>query len=149
MVRSLLVVPAVLGVALGCACGSSTSPTVPPTTAATAAPTATATPTAPPAATTGALSGTWTGQYSGTYSGTFTLTWQEAGSTLTGSIQLSNPPKTFGITGNVNGSAITFGAVGVATYSGTISGNTMSGQYQLPTANGNAGSGSWNASKSS
>jgi hypothetical protein len=80
MVRSLLAVSAVSGIALLSACGASTSPTTSPPTATRAA--VVATPTPPPAATTapaGALSGTWTGQYSGPFTGTFTLTWTQSG----------------------------------------------------------------------
>jgi hypothetical protein len=45
----------------------------------------------------------------------------------------------------VSSSAISFGAVGVVTYTGTVSGNSMSGSYK-DVANGQ--SGSWSASKS-
>lgn len=99
----------------------------------------------PTAAATVGLSGTWSGQYSGAYQGTFTLTWQQSGSNLSGTIMLSSPPVTLPITGNVQGNAIRFGAVGGVTYSGSVSGNSMSGTYQVPT--GSAG-GSWSASRS-
>jgi hypothetical protein len=47
----------------------------------------------------------------------------------------------------VQGGAIQFGTVGSAaiTYSGSVSGNSMSGTYQVA----NGGSGSWSASKTS
>ena len=108
------------------ACGASTATTTQtPTPAstpvstptATSAPTATPTP-APPAVN---LAGSWKGQYSGPFNGTFTLTWTQSGSTLAGTIVLSSPPNTVQITGNVGGSAITFGSVGGVAYSGTVS----------------------------
>src|SRR5579859_6194082 len=52
---------------------------------------------------TSALSGKWSGQYSGAYQGTFTLSWQQAGSRLSGSIRLSAPAVTLAIHGNVTG----------------------------------------------
>jgi hypothetical protein len=146
MVRIMLAVPAVLGIALISACGASTSPTTSPPTA-TRAP-AIAAPTPPPASTSapaGPLSGTWTGQYSGPFTGTFTLNWTESGSALTGTLQISNPPGSHNITGSATDTAITFGYVGGVTYSGTVSGNTMSGSYQVPAGRG---TGSWNATKS-
>lgn len=87
------------------------------------------------------LAGTWSGKYSGAYSGTFTLHWTESGSKLGGSIVLSNPRGKYGISGSVHGSAITFGAVGAgATYTGSVSGRSMSGRYRTP-----AGGGPWSA----
>lgn len=91
------------------------------------------------------LAGTWLGQYSGAVSGTFTLRWTQSGSALRGSIKLSNPPGRYPITGTVRGSKISFGAVGVgATYSGTVSGRSMSGRWK----SANRG-GTWNARKTS
>ena len=92
------------------------------------------------------LAGTWSGHYSGAFSGTFTLHWTETGSKLTGSITLSSPSGTYGVTGSVNGTAIKFGAVGAgATYTGSTSGTrSMSGSYKSP-----AGGGTWSASKTS
>ena len=146
MVRIMLAVPVVLGIGLISACGDSTpSATTPPT--ATRAP-AVATPTAPPASTSaaaGPLTGTWTGQYSGPFTGSFTLTWAESGGALTGNLQISNPPGSHTITGTATDTAITFGYVGGVTYSGSVSGNSMSGSYQVP---GGGGTGSWNATKS-
>jgi hypothetical protein len=162
---SRLLVTAVLSAlavtAVGCGSSTNSATTAPPATTGAATPTTSASPTtsaAPttsstPTATTGAptsgLSGTWSGQYSGAYQGTFTLTWQQSGANLVGTIKLSSPARTLGITGNVVGSAIRFGAVGGVTYSGTVSGNTMSGTYQTPTAQGSVGSGSWSATKTS
>jgi hypothetical protein len=50
----------------------------------------------------------------------------------------------------VQGGAIRFGTVGSVgiTYSGSVSGHSMSGTYQVHTANGPVG-GPWSASKSS
>jgi hypothetical protein len=95
---------------------------------------------------TGGLSGTWSGQYSGASQGTFTLTWQQSGSNLSGTITLSDPAVTLPINGSVDGGAIRFGTVGSVgvTYSGSVSGNSMSGTYQSETGNG-----PWSATKTS
>ncbi len=77
--------------------------------------------------------------------GTFTLTWTQSGSSLSGTIQLSSPGDNLHITGTVSGSGISFGAVGVVTHSGTVSGNSMSGSY-TDVANGQ--NGSWSANES-
>jgi hypothetical protein len=71
--------------------------------------------------------------------------WTESGSALSGTIDLSSIG-TETITGNVSGSSITFGAVGseAITYTGTISGSSMSGSYSVQ----GAGTGSWTASQS-
>jgi hypothetical protein len=91
------------------------------------------------------LSGTWSGQYSGGYNGTFTLQWTQSGSKLTGTIKLSQPSGTFSINGNVHGGAISFGAVGAgATYTGSVSGKSMSGSYDAAPQGG-----SWSAKKTS
>jgi hypothetical protein len=92
------------------------------------------------------LAGIWSGRYSGAYSGTFTLHWRLTGTKLRGSIALSNPHGTYGITGSVHRNAIQFGAVGAgATYTGSVFGTSMSGHYKT----GNGGSGSWSAHKTS
>lgn len=92
------------------------------------------------------LSGSWSGRYSGAFVGTFKLSWQQQGSSLDGTITLSDPPQTLSLNGTVTGSQISFGTVGsqAITYSGSVSGNSMSGSYQV---GGNPG-GSWSASKS-
>lgn len=91
------------------------------------------------------LAGTWSGQYSGAFSGTFTLHWTLSKSSLNGTIALSNPKGTYGVGGSVSGSAITFGAVGAgATYTGSVSGKSMSGSYKTP-----KGLGTWSAHKTS
>lgn len=94
-----------------------------------------------------ALSGTWHGQYTGSYSGTFVLSWQQSGANLAGTIALSTAAGTVPIHGSVSGSTITFGTVGSSaiTYTGSVSGNSMSGNYQVAGAAG--GSGTWSASK--
>jgi hypothetical protein len=89
------------------------------------------------------LAGTWSGHYSGAFTGTFTLHWTKSGSHLNGSITLSYPSGTYGINGSVHGSAIKFGAVGAgATYTGKVSGKSMSGNYESP-----KGGGTWSAHK--
>jgi hypothetical protein len=98
-------------------------------------------------AATGALSGTWSGQYSGASEGTFSLTWQQSGDTLSGTIEISdldNNP--IPINGTLSGTKISFGTVGslAITYTGSVSGTTMSGTYRAPT-----GTGDWNATKTS
>lgn len=115
-----------------------------PTTAAPATTSAPASSAAPAA---GGLSGTWSGQYSGAYQGTFVLTWQQTGSNLSGTINLSNPPSTLRINGTLQGNAIRFGTVGslAITYTGTVSGNSMSGTYEVA----NSGGGPWSASRAS
>jgi hypothetical protein len=90
------------------------------------------------------VAGTWAGKYNGSYSGTFTIHWRLVGSTLRGTIALSSPRGTYGITGSVNRGAIKFGAVAVgATYTGTVIGKNMTGRYKT----GDGGSGSWSAHK--
>jgi hypothetical protein len=92
----------------------------------------------------GSLTGTWSGTYSGAYHGTFTLHWTQSRSRLTGTIKLSSVGRT-NITGSVRGSTIRFGTVGNAnaiTYSGSVSGKSMSGTYKT----GGAG-GTWSAHK--
>jgi hypothetical protein len=87
------------------------------------------------------LAGTWSGKYSGAYSGTFRLHWTQSGPKLKGSITLSKPHGTYGVTGRVRGASISFGAVGAgATYTGSVSGTSMSGTYRT-----SAGGGSWSA----
>jgi len=104
-------------------------------------------PAAAPAA--NALSDKWSGQYSGAYQGTFILRWHQSGSKLNGTIQLSNPGTSLPIHGHVAGGSIRFGTVGsyAITYSGAVSGNSMSGTYQVHA--GNVSGGPWNASKTS
>ena len=91
------------------------------------------------------LAGTWSGKYTGAYAGAFTLRWTQTRSRLTGSIRLSNPAGTYRITGSVHGTTIAFGAVAAgATYTGSVSGKSMSGRYRTA-----IGSGHWSARKTS
>jgi hypothetical protein len=115
----------------------------------TATHSAAAQPPAPPAssapAAAGPLTGTWNGQYGGSYQGTFVLHWHQKGSKLGGRIHISNPPSSLAIHGSVAGGSIQFGTVGstAITYSGTVSGGSMSGTYKV----GGGQGGSWSASK--
>jgi hypothetical protein len=105
---------------------------------------------AQPAASSG-LSGKWRGRYSGAYQGHFVLRWHQSGSRLSGTITLSAPSRgTVPIHGTVQGSTIRFGTVGseAITYSGSASGNSMSGTWQIKGPSGPAGGGPWSASKS-
>jgi hypothetical protein len=141
LVTSLLSLLAAVTVA----CSSSNQPTTTPTTPGASSPAS-----APPSSGSGTeLSGTWSGQYSGAFNGTFTLTWQQSGSTLSGTIHLSSDGSPH-INGTVNGSTIRFGTVGstAITYSGSVSGNSMSGTYKVQTGSGSVG-GPWSASKTS
>jgi hypothetical protein len=91
------------------------------------------------------LTGTWSGKYSGAYHGTFTLHWTQRKSLLTGTITLPRAGGTMNIKGYTRGSTINFGTVGsgtVVTYTGTVSGSSMSGHYQTP-----GGGGPWSAHK--
>jgi hypothetical protein len=91
------------------------------------------------------LAGKWTGSYSGAVSGNFTIHWKQTGSSLHGTIALSNPSGKYGINGSVKKGKIKFGAVSVgAKYKGTFKGTSMSGTWSSP-----RGGGSWSASKSS
>ena len=100
----------------------------------------------------GPLSGKWLGSYSGAFSGTFNLTWQQSGQNLSGTITVSglgNAPTS--IHGTVKGTSISFGTVGSEsiTYSGSVSGKSMSGTWQIQAGGRTMGGGSWKASQSS
>jgi hypothetical protein len=136
------------------ACSTAGKPAGSPSTAAPAvtAPAVTATAAASPSqpATTSGLAGTWAGHYGGAYSGTFRLNWNQTGSALSGMITLSSFSQPLAIHGTVNGGAIRFGTVGSSThitYTGSVSGNSMSGNWQITLANGTSG-GTWSASRS-
>jgi hypothetical protein len=135
------------------ACSSSASTAQGPASAgpAAAAP-ATSAPQSAAAASATGLSGKWSGQYSGTYQGTFVLRWHQSGSRLIGRITLSAPARgTDPIRGRVAGGAIRFGTVGsqAITYSGSVSGSSMSGTWKIQAPSGAAvGGGRWSASKS-
>lgn len=97
------------------------------------------------AATQSKLAGKWKGHYSGAVSGHFTVHWKQTGSRLHGTITLSRPSGTYGISGSVNRGKIKFGAVSVgARYTGKVRGNSMSGTWTSP-----QGGGAWSAVKSS
>lgn len=110
-------------------------------------PASTPTTTTPPASSSqsSGVSGKWSGQYSGAYSGTFKLDWNQNGSKLSGTIDLSTGG-TLPVHGTVTGSSIKFGTVGgqAITYTGTVSGSSMSGTYNTP-----GGGGPWSAHQTS
>jgi hypothetical protein len=136
----------VLLVLTAAACSSNSSPTTTPPSP-TLAPAGSPTTSAPPAGGSASpLTGTWNGTYSGTFNGTFKLTWNQSASTLTGVIHL-NPGGPAHINGVVKGNSIRFGTVGstAITYTGTISGNSMSGTWKIHAGTG--GNGTWNATK--
>jgi hypothetical protein len=100
----------------------------------------------------GSLSGKWSGSYSGTYGGTFRLTWTQSGHNLNGTIMISGfKDETTSIRGSVQGAAIRFGTVGSEpiTYSGSVSGSSMSGTWQIEAGGRSLGGGSWKASRAS
>ena len=145
---AVLLVLAVL--AVGCGSSGSSSTSTSSSIASTGASSSTSS--APTTAAAGGLSGNWSGQYTGSYTGTFTLTWTQTGSNLAGTIMISqfgNVPTP--INGTVQGNKISFGTVGsqAITYSGTVSGNSMSGTWQLQAAGRSLGSGTWSATKTS
>src|SRR4051794_24352968 len=102
---------------------------------------------APSSVTAAGLSGTWRGTYGGSYSGTFVLRWKQSSSKLTGTINLSSSPGTVPINGTVSGGRIQFGTVGsqAITYTGSVSGASMHGRYQI--GGGAGGSGTWSAAR--
>ena len=96
--------------------------------------------------------GKWSGSYSGAFSGTFSLTRQQSGEDLSGTIMVSgfNDVPT-SIHGTVQGASIRFGTVGSEsiTYSGSVSGNSMSRTWKMQAGGRSLGGGSWKASRSS
>jgi type II secretory pathway pseudopilin PulG len=140
---AVLLLAAVLS-ALVSGCGGSSTKTT-KTSAATAAAATNAAATSKASSNQGGgVSGKWSGQYGGAYSGRFNLHWIQSGSGLRGTIKLSAPANTLAIHGTLNGGAIKFGTVGsvAITYTGTVSGSSMSGSYNTP-----GGGGSWSANK--
>ena len=135
------------------ACSSSSSTAQVAATRAAKANSAAAPATSAPAqsAANSGLSGKWRGHYSGAFQGHFVLRWHQSGSRLSGTITLSTPARgTVPIHGTVQGSTIKFGTVGseAITYSGSASGNSMSGTWQIKGPSVAAGGGPWSASKS-
>ncbi len=147
--RALLIGTATAALAAGMAACSTSSSTSQPTTHTTTRSSAPKAKAASAPKSTSALAGKWSGTYSGSYNGTFKLNWRQTGSHLHGTITISNPGSTLPINGTVNGTAISFGTVGstAITYTGTLSGNSMSGTYKVAGANASTG-GPWSASKS-
>lgn len=92
------------------------------------------------------LGGKWKGTYGGAVSGHFTIHWRQTGTTLHGTIKLSNPSGTYAIDGGVRGTKIKFGALTVgAKYKGVLHGtNRMSGTWTS-----GVGGGGWSARKAS
>lgn len=141
-------VPLIAMLAAGCSSGSAGSVTTAKVSSAaaaasTAAPAPASTTTAP--ATASGLTGTWNGTYNGSYSGTFTVKWTQSGSGVKGTIALPSVGTTEQLNGTVSGDKITFGTVGsfAVTYSGTFSGNSMSGTYNVT----GSPAGNWSATK--
>lgn len=98
----------------------------------------------------GQWTGTWADTSPDTSSGTFSLTWTQTGNNLAGTITVKGTPCLSGatVTGTINGSAISFGAVSgriTVTYDGSVSGNKMQGTYSAPTC-GDA-KGNWSATQ--
>src|SRR5579859_1984052 len=147
-----LVLTATALVAGACSSSKHTVATTPPTVSIAPAVTSSAADTSSSAAPSSSapaasgLSGTWNGTYSGSFTGTFVLNWTQSSSTLSGQINLSTAG-TLPVNGTLSGGSINFGTVGstVITYTGSVSGNSMSGHWQI--AGGADGSGTWNASK--
>jgi hypothetical protein len=147
--RVLLTGTAAVALAAGMAACSTPSSTSHPSTHTTTRSSAPKAKAASAPKSTSALAGKWSGTYSGAYNGTFKLNWRQTGSHLHGTIMISNPGNTLPINGTVNGTAISFGTVGstAITYTGTVSGNSMSGTYKVAAGNSSTG-GPWSASKS-
>ena len=139
-------VTAALAVTLA-ACSDSGRTTTHHTAAPSSAASVTSTPASAAAASSSSgLSGTWHGQYGGAYAGTFVLHWHQSSADLSGRIHISNPSSTLPVHGKLAGGSIRFGTVGSyrISYSGTVSGSSMSGHWQL---NGPGTGGNWSASQ--
>jgi hypothetical protein len=143
-------IPVIALLATGCSSGSASSVTTAKVNSAavaasTAAATHASTTTAPATATASDLTGTWNGTYNGSYSGTFTVKWTQSGSNVDGTIALPSAGTTEQLSGTVSGDKITFGTVGsfAVTYSGTFSGSSMSGTYNVT----GSPAGNWSATK--
>ena len=126
------------------------SPT--PSAEQTSAPSEAPSPT-PIVATLGSLTGAWRGTWSNTSPqtavGTFVLTWAQQGNLVFGAIGVtgSNCISAGNVTGNLDGSKISFGAVEGGTsilYEGVVSGTIMTGTYRSDCGNS---TGTWTAVK--
>jgi hypothetical protein len=137
------------------ATSSPTSPAMPGSAEPSAMESPAATSEAPSAV---GLAGDWSGTWQDTSpddsTGTFSLTWTQSGSGLSGTISVGGTPCIGDgtVTGTLNGSSITFGAVSgqiQISYTGSVSSDmqTMQGTYSAPEACGNA-TGNWTATKS-
>jgi hypothetical protein len=123
------------------------------TGAATSAPPSAA-PSAP-ASIAGTWHGTWTSEKYAGLTGGFTLDFQQSGSNLSGTIEITGTPciTSATITGALTGNQITFGAVKGAetvTYTGTWAGATMDGTWVVSHPSGGqcaVDSGSWQAAR--
>ena len=152
--RSLMATAALILAMAGCSsshnASDNTTSTTPASTggSATSASTAATTTSTPAAATD--LSGNWSGTYSGSFSGTFSLSWQQTGANLSGTIMISSlGNKSTAINGTLQGNSIHFGTVGseAISYTGSVSGSSMSGDWQIAAGGKTLGSGTWKASK--
>ena len=124
-------------------------PSSAPTGAATAPPTVAAS--NPSTGLTGTWNGTWQDTTPDQAGGTFVLMWTQNGTALTGNIVVEGTPclSAATVTGSVNGTSISFGAVSgtnTVSYTGTISGSSMQGNYTAPSACESA-QGTWTATK--
>jgi len=155
IIRSTVVLVAVATLAAACGGGGGGSTTSAPSAPSVIPSTTGGAVSTTPVPASGAVAGTWNGTYESTSdpaaTGTFTIEFTQTGPTLTGTISVQNTPCiTEGtITGSLNGDKIAFGAVKGATqtiaYTGTVSGDRMSGTYSAP-ACGNA-TGTWKAAR--
>jgi hypothetical protein len=132
---------------------TSPSPTATATATVSATATASASPTPSGSGNLGALTGTWKGTWLNespqTAAGTFSLSWAQQGDKVFGAIGVVGSTCLSGgnVTGSVSGSVVTFGAVegnNTINYTGTVSGNTMSGTYTSACGNSR---GTWSAVK--
>ena len=85
------------------------------------------------------LSGTWEGECTGPFNAFCSLTLTQTVDALDGTVIVSSPQDHLHINGALTGRAISFGAVGVVSFTGTLAGSTMSGSY-TDIANGKTGS---------
>ncbi len=132
---------------------ASASPVVLPSPEATATPAPSAAPSASPASggVAGSWNGTWHDKTPDQAAGSFVVTLAQNGTALTGSITVKGTPclSAGTVTGTVNGTAISFGAVSgriQISYSGSISGTTMKGTYTASAQCSDA-TGTWEATK--